>query len=148
MNYLLHLYLSPREPLVRLGSLAGDFVKGRLDDRFHPEVTQGLRLHRQLDVFAHHDPSFTASRHRLDPALGLYRGVLVDIFYDHFLAVCWDDYHPEPLERYARGVYADLRRYDGRLPEGLRRKLHHFIHAPQGKCKRIRGGRPLHHNFG
>jgi len=121
MNYLVHLYLSPQTPLIRLGSLAGDFVKGRIDTRFHPEVAQGLLLHRRLDRFAHDDPSFTASRHRLDPTLKLYRGVLVDIFYDHFLACHWEDYHPWPLERYASEIYADLRRYDELLPEGLRR---------------------------
>lgn len=121
MNYLVHLYLSPDEPLVRLGNLAGDFVKGRIDEHYPPALAQGLRLHRQLDVFAHYDPAFIASRQRLDPALKLYRGVLVDVFYDHFLAAHWDEYHPWPLARYAEAVYADLQRYEALLPDGLRR---------------------------
>lgn len=121
MNYLVHLYLAEDEPLARLGNLAGDFVKGRIDERYPPALARGLVLHRQIDVFAHYDPAFNASRHRLDPGLGLYRGVLVDVFYDHFLAAQWDAYHPLPLERYVAGIYADLQRFDALLPEGLRR---------------------------
>jgi acyl carrier protein phosphodiesterase len=32
MNYLVHLYLSDPDPMVRLGNLMGDFVKGPLED--------------------------------------------------------------------------------------------------------------------
>jgi len=121
MNYLVHLHLSPQQPLVRLGSLAGDFVKGRIDERWDPDLAQGLALHRRLDAFAHDDPAFNRSRQRLNPALGLYRGVLVDIFYDHFLACHWPRYSSVSLEVYSGAVYDDLRRHQLLLPPGLQR---------------------------
>lgn len=121
MNYLLHLYLSEAEPLARLGNLAGDFVKGPLVGRYPPAFERGLLLHRRIDLFAHHNDACRRSRQRLDPGLGLLRGVLVDIYYDHFLARCWDDYANQPLADFAREVYAELHQYDLLLPEGLRR---------------------------
>lgn len=121
MNYLVHLHLSPQQPLVRLGSLAGDFVKGRIDTRWDTELAHGLALHRRLDAFAHDDPAFNRSRQRLNPDLGLYRGVLVDIFYDHFLARHWPRYSPVSLEVYAAAIYDDLRRHFSLLPPGLQR---------------------------
>lgn len=121
MNYLVHSHLSPQQPLVRLGSLAGDFVKGRIDERWDGELARGLALHRRLDAFAHDDPAFNRSRQRLNPDLGLYRGVLVDIFFDHFLACHWSRFSPLSLEVYAAGVYDDLRRFNDLLPPGLQR---------------------------
>ncbi len=116
MNYLAHLLLCAQRPLCRLGSMAGDFVKGRIDEHWHPHLRLGLLLHRRLDRFAHDQPACRRSRERLDPALRLYRGVLVDIYYDHFLARHWHRYSSQSLAAYAAGVYTDLERYAGLLP--------------------------------
>lgn len=121
MNYLTHLYLSEPDPLARLGNLAGDFVKGPLTGRYPAAFERGLLLHRRIDLFAHHHLACRRSRARLDPSLRLCRGVLVDIFYDHFLARSWDDYASLPLATFAQSVYADLQRCAPLLPEGLRR---------------------------
>lgn len=121
MNYLVHLFLAGPDPLERLGQLAGDFVKGPLTGRYPSAFERGLRLHRRLDAFAGEHPACRKSRARLDPALRLWRGVLVDVYYDHFLARDWEKYADLPLSVYSAGVYADLRRYDAILPEGLRR---------------------------
>jgi acyl carrier protein phosphodiesterase len=121
MNYLVHLYLAPQQPLVRLGSFAGDFVKGAIGPQWPADFARGLRLHRRLDAFAHDDPAFNRSRQRLTPDLGLYRGVLVDIYYDHFLARHWRHFAPDSLVAYAAAVYADLERNLNWLPAGLQR---------------------------
>ena len=49
MNYLAHLYLAEQSREGLLGSLLGDFVKGRLDDRFPETVRRGTALHRTLE---------------------------------------------------------------------------------------------------
>lgn len=121
MNYLCHLYLSEDDPLARLGNLAGDFVKGPLTGRYHPALERGLAQHRRLDAFAHSNPAFNRSRARLSEAVGRYRGVLVDIFYDHLLARHWPHFSPHTLEDFAAGIYADLQLYDLLLPAELRR---------------------------
>lgn len=121
MNYLVHLYLSGPDPELRLGGLMGDFVKGPLDDRYPPGIVAGLRLHRAIDSLAAVSPHCRASRRRLDFRFGHTRSVLVDIFYDHFLAVHWNDYHPGPLADFAADTYRLLREYRALLPEGLAR---------------------------
>ena len=46
MNWLAHLRLAPDEPLVRLGNLAGDFVRGVDLHQRHPS----LRVHPNTDL--------------------------------------------------------------------------------------------------
>ena len=89
MNILFHIYLSGSDPELLVGNFMGDFVKGLLDDTYSPRIREGLMLHRKIDSFAQRDPAFQASRLRLPAHYGLYRGILVDLFYDHFLAKEW-----------------------------------------------------------
>ncbi|MHB8709476.1 MAG: acyl carrier protein phosphodiesterase [Desulfuromonadales bacterium] len=119
MNYLVHLYLAGSDPELRLGGMMGDFVKGPLDDRYPPGIVAGLRLHRAIDSLAATSPFCRASRQRLHPRFGHTRAVLVDIFYDHFLAVHWDEYHPQPLHDFAAEVYRLLATNRDLLPDGL-----------------------------
>lgn len=97
MNYLLHMLLSGCDDQLLVGNFMGDFVKGPLLERFPPRIRQGVQLHRQIDSFAERHPLFRQSRQRLAPAYGLYRGVLVDLFYDYFLVNEWDRWCDEPF---------------------------------------------------
>lgn len=119
MNYLVHLYLAGSDPELQLGGMMGDFVKGPLDDRYPPGIVAGLRLHRAIDSLAATSPFCRASRQRLHHRFGHTRAVLVDIFYDHFLAVHWDQYHPQPLHDFADEVYRLLAANRDLLPDGL-----------------------------
>ncbi len=119
MNYLVHLYLADPEPLCRLGNLVGDFVKGPLDDSWAKPLRRGLRQHRQVDVFAQGSAAFRRSRERLDPAFGLCRGILVDVFYDHFLARNWQRHSRIYLADFAAGVYRDVETHLLLLPPGF-----------------------------
>lgn len=119
MNYLVHLYLAGPTPESQLGNLMGDFVKGRLGDAWPPAVRRGIEMHRRVDHFAHDHPTYRRSRARLDPAFGHCRGVMIDIFYDHFLARNWERHHPLPLPEFARQVYGLLTEHFAILPPGL-----------------------------
>ena len=82
-------------------------------------MRQGIQLHRQIDSFAQNQSQFRESRHRISLEFGLYRGVLVDLFYDHFLAARWNDWSEEPLTDYldrARRIIDGKTAY---LPERL-----------------------------
>ena len=97
MNFLAHLYLSGNDPLVRLGNFIGDFVKGRdLADRYEPAIVKGIELHRAIDEFTDQHAIVKQSKMRLRPKYRHYAPVIVDIFYDHFLAAGWDN-HSEQL---------------------------------------------------
>ncbi len=119
MNYLVHLFLADDTPSSMLGNLMGDFVKGRLDDTFPPAIRRGIEMHRQVDAFAHDNPVYRRSKGRLDDSYGYFRGVLIDVFYDHFLARNWSRHRPQPLEAFAGRVYRLLTENFERLPPGL-----------------------------
>src|SRR5690606_38990711 len=101
MNFLSHLYLSGKSTEIIIGNFIGDFVKGAKMDDYPPEVTKGIKLHREIDFFTDNHPVVMKSKDKLRVKHGHYAGVVVDMFYDHFLAVDWESYHPQPLKIFA-----------------------------------------------
>lgn len=119
MNFLCHIYLSGDDHQLMTGNFMGDFVKGRLTGLFPPRIEQGLVLHRRIDSYASRSELFQQSRRRLDPGYGHYRGVLVDLFYDHFLAASWNNWSTEPLSVYLARTGALISANYELLPERL-----------------------------
>jgi acyl carrier protein phosphodiesterase len=127
VNYLAHLFLAGDSPELRIGGLLGDFLQG-VDRRQYSEAIQrGIRLHHEVDVFADSHALFARSRNRLRPPYRRYAGVLVDIFYDHFLAVHWASFSRDPLPDFSRMVYETLTANEAILPPRLRRMLPHMV---------------------
>jgi acyl carrier protein phosphodiesterase len=129
MNYLMHLYFSADDPESLVGNMMGDFVKGRLDDRFPPGVRDGIMLHRGIDSFAAANLHFLTSKRRIDPLFRHYRAVLVDIFYDHFLARRWDEYSSQSFESFIGHARRVLTDHGELLPERLRELLPRMFSA-------------------
>ena len=119
MNYLVHLYLAGEDVELQLGGMMGDFVKGPIPADVPEKLALGLHLHRRIDSLAQTSPHTRQSRQRLQPKFGHGRGIIIDIFYDHFLAANWADHASEPLESYAAGVYRLLQENHQQLPPGL-----------------------------
>jgi len=108
MNLLAHLHLARPTAESRLGNILPDLVRGRLPAALPPEVQAGVSNHRRVDAFTDTHPLFSRSRARLRPRHGIFSGLLVDVFYDHFLAARWSAYHALPLPRFIERVYGDL----------------------------------------
>lgn len=119
MNFLFHMLLSGADDQVLIGNFMGDFVKGPLTDRFPERIRLGVTLHRRIDSFAEQAELFQRSRSRIDRHYGLYRGVLVDLFYDHFLVRGWSEWSPEPFEGYLARNRAIIEGQLSELPERL-----------------------------
>ena len=68
----------------------GDFVKGLIDEQYSPGIRTGIVLHRKVDSFSDQHPIVLQSRARVRQPYRRYTGVLIDMFFDHFLAVHWD----------------------------------------------------------
>lgn len=119
MNHLVHLYLAGEDPELQLGGLMGDFVKGPIPAFYPEKLALGLHLHRRIDSLAQNSPHTRKSRQRLHPKFGHGRGIIVDIFYDHFLASSWQDYSAESLENYAAKFYRLLQENYNQLPTSL-----------------------------
>lgn len=118
MNFLAHLYLSGGDTDLMVGNFIGDFVKGRnLDDRYPERIAKGIELHRAIDEFTDSNAIVQESKKRLRAKYRHYSGVIVDVFYDHFLARNWNTYHEQPLEDFAHFTYELIRNTPVQLPD-------------------------------
>ena len=127
MNFLAHLYLSERTDGSFLGALYGDFLKGYRVSDFPLEIQRGIRLHQYIDTFTDDHPAFRRSKRRIDPSRRRYAGVIIDIFYDHFLAKYWSDYSEQSLEMFTQKVYQLLEKNMETLPGRLQGLTPHMI---------------------
>lgn len=108
MNFLAHIYLSGNNTEIAIGNFMADGIRGQ-DYKAFPEGFQtGILLHRAIDSFTDAHPVFRQSTKRLHPNYSHYAGVIVDIFYDHFLAKNWHRYSNRNLEHYAQEFYQSL----------------------------------------
>lgn len=124
MNFLAHAWLAGPDEGYRVGGLLGDFIKGPVPLSLPQAVAEGVRLHRAIDSFADEHPAFRASRARVTAGRRRVAGVMVDMFYDHFLARHWADYQPgEVLEDFTARQYALLAALGPELPARLARIL-------------------------
>ncbi|MGH8458172.1 MAG: ACP phosphodiesterase [Nevskiales bacterium] len=114
MNYLAHLYLADRTRTSLAGSLMGDVVRGVLEGRYPHDIEQGIRLHRRVDSFTDAHPVVRAAKARLQPPYRRYAGILLDVFFDHCLALDWAQHHSLLLEDFVATAHRTLMR------EGLR----------------------------
>lgn len=106
MNFLAHLYLSGNDDQLMIGNFIADSVKGSKYKDYPEGIAKGILLHRAIDFFSDNHPVFLKSVERLRPGYRKYAGVIVDIFYDHFLAKNWRQYSDVPLEEYAEKVHS------------------------------------------
>jgi len=86
-----------------------DGIHGKHFDAFPMEIQKGIILHRSIDTFTDAHPIFRQSTKRLHANYHHYSGIIVDIFYDHFLAKNWSNYSDERLEDYSERFYQSLR---------------------------------------
>ena len=118
MNYLAHLHLGGDRPAQLLGSLYGDFVKGPLAGRFPAEIEQAIAVHRRIDMFTDSHPLVLQAKARFPQARRRTAGILLDLFFDHCLALHWQRYADEPLAQFTARVYRVLNN-EPALPERL-----------------------------
>ena len=116
MNYLAHLYLSGNDKETIVGNFIGDYVKGKSYTKYPLKIQKGILMHRQIDSFTDNHPKFREAKKLLNDEYGLYSGIIIDFFYDHFLARNWDIYSKRTLRDFAKKTRAVL--------------LSHFFHLP------------------
>lgn len=121
MNFLAHAYLSGDNRKLMVGNFIADFVKGRAAlELFDEEIKIGIFLHRAIDAFTDSHPVVSESKNRLRPKYRHYAAVIVDVFYDHFLARNWLDWHSEPLDQFVLRTYQTINQHKAILPESVK----------------------------
>jgi acyl carrier protein phosphodiesterase len=108
VNYLAHLHLADFTGTSLAGSLMGDVVRGPLRGRYAPDIEIGIRLHRSIDSYTDAHPVVRAAKARFQRPYRRYAGILLDVYFDHCLALAWEHYHSLPLEEFASRAHGQL----------------------------------------
>jgi acyl carrier protein phosphodiesterase len=116
MNWLAHLLLSEPTPEFRLGGILPDLVSAPLLAEMPPEFQRGIQRHRQIDAFTDSHAIFRRSVQRLNPPFRRFGGILVDVFYDHFLSRDWQSFSVTPLPEFVSEFYASFDRFRADIP--------------------------------
>jgi len=119
MNWLAHLHLSEPSPEFRLGNLLPDMVGPRELAGLPAEFQRGATCHHRIDAFTDAHPKFRQSVARLSPRFRRFGGIIVDVFYDHFLAVNWAAHSNVPLRESVDEFYASFDVHRGELPVAI-----------------------------
>lgn len=117
MNFLAHLYLGNTQKEIILGNFIADAIKGTKYKHLPTGVQFGVKMHRAIDEFTDNHTIFRHSKRTLNPKYRLYKGVIIDLIYDHFLAKNWTKYSAIPLHIYSKSIYDLLENNFDILPQ-------------------------------
>lgn len=116
MNFLAHLYLSENNTNIMIGNFIADHIRGNNYEEFSKEIQQGIFLHREIDTFTDAHKIVRKSKRRLHKRYRHYDGVIIDIFFDHFLAKNWERYSDVSLEDYTTSINSLFSEIADQLP--------------------------------
>lgn len=108
MNYLAHAYLSGMDYGIITGNFIADQVKGKKYKNYPEKIQKGIILHRKIDTFTDLHQKVSQSKRLLYPSFGKFASVIIDIFFDYFLAKGWENYSSIPLNEFAENYYKIL----------------------------------------
>ncbi len=127
MNFLAHIYLSGNNDLVKIGNFMADGIRGKQYEHLPADIQKGILLHRSIDTFTDSHPIFREGTKRLHEKYHHYAGVIMDVFYDHFLAKNWQQYSDERLEDFVARFYQSLRDHYALLTEKTQGMMPYMI---------------------
>lgn len=126
MNYLAHLYLAEENTELIIGNFIADHIKGNGIYQYNEAIRTGILMHRAIDEFTDRHPLVRKSVERLRPSYRKYSAVIVDMFYDHFLASNWDEWSNVSLLAFTTSRYEILFHHFNLLPARAQRILPHM----------------------
>lgn len=127
MNWLAHALLSEDSVEFRLGNVLADLVKGRHRKSMTAEFLRGVRHHQKIDTFTDTHALHLKSRSRISDQHRRFSGILIDIFYDHFLARDWQQYAPIPLNQFTSKLYDQMQNYPVTFTDDVQEAIDRMI---------------------
>ncbi len=127
MNFLAHIYLSGKDEDLTVGNFIADSIKGRKYLDYPSGIQKGILLHRAIDSYTDSHPVVRKSSGRLYKNYSHYSPVIVDIFYDHFLASNWEQYSDRPLEEFVADFYLLLKKKYSILPQAVQQFFPYMV---------------------
>jgi len=101
--------------------MISDFVKGKRKFDYPADIQKGIALHREIDRFTDTHKATKEAKEIFRPAYRLYSGAVVDVLYDHFLAVDKNEFPENSLFDFTQQAYASLGEQAQWLPERFAR---------------------------
>jgi len=127
MNYLAHIFLSGAVRKRQLGNYIGDAVKGKGYEKYPEAIAEGILFHRAIDDYTDNHPLVREMVLELRPAFGRYSAILLDIYFDYFLASRFRLFSDTPLKLYSKNFYLTLILNYNYLPDRIKSFMWHFI---------------------
>ena len=127
MNFLAHALLAYPDEDLLIGNFIADAVKGNPSDRYSPAIVRGIVMHRAIDAYTDNHPIVLQAIQRLRPRYSKYAGVLIDIYFDHFLAKNWSQFHPQSLREFTQDLYSLMNRRLDQLPAKTQEMLPYMV---------------------
>lgn len=127
MNFLAHIYLSFGDDEITIGNFIADSIRGNKYDHLPERIQKGISLHLEIDTFTDSHAIPKISSKRLHKNYSHYSRVIVDIFYDHFLAKNWSRYSDIPLGIFVENFYDLLEDHYAILPVGVKRMMPYMM---------------------
>lgn len=127
MNFLAHIYLSFDDSQITIGNFIADHIRANKYKHLPDKVQKGILLHRAIDTFTDAHPIARQSSKRLHKNYSHYSQIIVDIFYDHFLAKNWEVYSKTPLASYVDTFYDLLEDNYSILPLTTQRMMPYMV---------------------
>ncbi|MCU0325300.1 MAG: acyl carrier protein phosphodiesterase [Spirosomaceae bacterium] len=132
MNYLAHLFLSGDEEEVIVGNMMEDFIVGTIEHPRNQHLSErikvGIELHRLIDVFMDTHDSVKSCKSVLYPKYHKYSSVIIDVFFDHFLAKYWEKYTKEDFKYFRGRIYEAFENHWEILPKPMQPTIESMIH--------------------
>jgi acyl carrier protein phosphodiesterase len=97
VNFLAHLWLTDRAALPLAGAILGDVLRGPLPPEMPAPLARSVLLHRQVDAHTDRHPRVVAVRAGFAQGARRYAGILLDLVFDHALALDWPAYSDRSL---------------------------------------------------
>ncbi|GKX53968.1 acyl carrier protein phosphodiesterase [Leminorella grimontii] len=127
MNFLAHLHLASLAESSLLGNLMADFVRGRPDADYSPEIASGIMLHRRIDRLTDGLEAVKEARSLFSRSNYRVSAIALDVLWDHFLSRRWEDVDGRtPLPTFIKRAKASIDPLVALTPPGFQR-LNQYI---------------------
>ncbi len=112
MNFLAHIYLSMDDEEIMVANFMADSVRKVQVKNYTQKFQKGFALHHFIDHYTDHHPLVKEAQSVLTERHGKYASVLTDLFFDHFLARDWEEWHPLSLNEFTQNFYGLLDQFN------------------------------------
>ena len=112
---------------IKIGNFIGDYVKGRDYQKYPLNIMKGILIHREIDHYTDSHPVVQKSKSHLKIKSKRYTGIIIDVFYDHFLSVEWKRFSTIPLQDFIDGFNRIALKYYSVIPGDFKQMVPFFV---------------------